>query len=82
MSSSNSPTSQTSNSYVEQTVSVLSSVASYMRLPALASTMSPSLPTLASQISKNFTSRPTMARSSQPSTSVALAATRTQTSPS
>ncbi|KAK2481235.1 hypothetical protein H9L39_06874 [Fusarium oxysporum f. sp. albedinis] len=38
MSSSNSPTSQTSNSYVEQTVSVLSSVASYMRLPALAST--------------------------------------------
>ncbi|EWG48269.1 hypothetical protein FVEG_08098 [Fusarium verticillioides 7600] len=38
MSSSNSPTSQSSNSYVEQTVSVLSSVASYMRLPALAST--------------------------------------------
>ncbi|CAG7554480.1 unnamed protein product [Fusarium equiseti] len=38
MSSSNSPTSQSSNNYVEQTVSVLSSVASYMRLPALAST--------------------------------------------
>ncbi|CAF3611832.1 unnamed protein product [Fusarium graminearum] len=38
MSSSNSPASQSSNNYVEQTVSVLSSVASYMRLPALAST--------------------------------------------
>jgi predicted alpha/beta-fold hydrolase len=38
MSSSNSPTSQSSNNYVEQTVSVLSSIASYMRLPALAST--------------------------------------------
>ncbi|XEU96674.1 hypothetical protein FSHL1_001959 [Fusarium sambucinum] len=38
MSSSNSPASQSSNNYVEQTVSVLSSIASYMRLPALAST--------------------------------------------
>ena len=41
MTSSNSPTSQSSNNYVEQTVSVLSSVASYMRLPALASTVRP-----------------------------------------
>jgi hypothetical protein len=41
MSSSNTPTSQSSNNYVEQTVSLLSSVASYMRLPALASTVRP-----------------------------------------
>ncbi|WZH44696.1 Alpha/Beta hydrolase protein [Fusarium acuminatum] len=41
MSSSNTPTSQSSNNYVEQTVSLLSSVASYMRLPALASTYRP-----------------------------------------
>ncbi|KAF7550603.1 hypothetical protein G7Z17_g5619 [Cylindrodendrum hubeiense] len=38
MSSSNPPPSSPSTSYLEQTVSLLSSVASYMRLPALAST--------------------------------------------
>ena len=40
MTNSNPPPS--SNSYLEQTVSLLSSVASYMRLPALASTVSAS----------------------------------------
>lgn len=58
MSSSNSPASQSSNNYVEQTVSVLSSVASYMRLPALASTVrTPKLLALKSQ-SQNQRPRP------------------------
>ncbi|KAM5376995.1 hypothetical protein ACJZ2D_005197 [Fusarium nematophilum] len=39
MSSSNTPTSPSPTSYLEQTVSILSSVAGYMRLPALASTV-------------------------------------------
>ncbi|KAJ3468811.1 hypothetical protein MRS44_002876 [Fusarium solani] len=38
MASSNPPPSPTSSSYLEQTVSILTSVAGYMRLPALAST--------------------------------------------
>lgn len=38
MSTSNPPSPPTSNSYLEQAVSLLSSVAGYMRLPALAST--------------------------------------------
>lgn len=40
MSNSNAPPSSTLASYLEQTASVLSSAASYMRLPALASTVS------------------------------------------
>ncbi|KAJ4197743.1 bem46 protein, variant [Fusarium falciforme] len=39
MASSNPPPSPTSSSYLEQTVSILTSVAGYMRLPALASTV-------------------------------------------
>lgn len=39
MSSSNSPPASTMSSYMEQTAAALSSVASYLRLPALASTV-------------------------------------------